>query len=85
MGVEVVDDLLSNIADGAHGDDDTVSVRSAVVVEELIVRSELLIYLVHVLLDNVRKRLIELVAGLAVLEECISVLVGTAHVRMLRV
>ncbi|CAN3974044.1 1-deoxy-D-xylulose-5-phosphate synthase, partial [Dysosmobacter welbionis] len=35
--IQIVDDLLSHVADGAHGDDDAVCVGSAVVVEQLIV------------------------------------------------
>ena len=36
--VHVVDNFLSNVADGAHRDDDAVSVGGAVVVEQLVVR-----------------------------------------------
>ena len=35
VGVQVVDDFLGHVADGAHGDDDAVSIGSAVVVEQL--------------------------------------------------
>src|SRR5699024_9436420 len=41
VGVEVVDDLLGHVANGAHGDDDAVSIGSAVVVEELVVGAQL--------------------------------------------
>ena len=41
VGVQVVDDFLGHVADGAHGDDDAVGVRGAVVVEELVVGAEL--------------------------------------------
>ncbi len=34
LGVQVVDDLLGHVADGAHGDDDVLGVRGAVVVEQ---------------------------------------------------
>ena len=37
VGVEVVDDFLGHVADGAHGDDNAVGVGGAVVVEQLIV------------------------------------------------
>src|SRR5699024_4608489 len=43
VSVEVVDDFLGHVADGAHGDDDAVSVGSAVVVEQLIVGAQLLV------------------------------------------
>ena len=85
VGVEVVDDLLEGVAEGAHADDHAVGVIGAVVVEEVIARAELLVDLVHVGLDHGGKRVVGLVAGLAVLEEDVAVLVGAAGVRVLRV
>ena len=85
MGVQIVDNLLGDIADGAHRDDDAVGVGRAVVVEQLVVGAELGVDLVHVLLDNGGQGLIVLVAGLAVLEEDIAVFVAAAHVGMLGV
>lgn len=41
MSVEVVNDLLSHVADGAHGDDDPVGVGCAIIVEELVVGAQL--------------------------------------------
>ena len=79
VSVHVVDDFLCHVADGTHGDDDAVSVGSAVVVEELIVSAQLLVDLAHVLLDGLGEGVIVLVAGLAMLEEDVAVLVGTAH------
>ena len=76
---EVVDDLFRNVADGAHSDDDAVSVGSAVVVKELVVGAELFVYLAHVLLDYLRDGVVVAVGSLAVLEEDISVLVRAAH------
>ena len=75
---EVVDDFLGHIADGAHGDDDPVGVRGAVVVEELVVGAQLLVDLAHVLLHHGGQSVVVLVAGLAVLEEDVAVLVGAA-------
>ena len=85
MGVEVVDDLLGHVADGAHGDDDAVGVGRAVVVEELVVGAELLVDLVHVLLDHRGQRVVAPVARLAVLEEDVAVLVAAARGGMLGV
>ena len=39
VGVEVVDDLLEGVAEGAHADDHAVGVIGAVVVEEVIARA----------------------------------------------
>ena len=85
VGVQIVDDLLGHIADGAHGHDDAVSIGSAVVVEQLIVGAQLGVDLVHVLLHHGGQGLVVLVAGLAVLEEDVAVLVGAAHMGMLGV
>ena len=85
MGVQVVDDLLRHVADGAHGHDDPVGVGCAVVVEQLVVGTQLGIDLVHVLLHHGGQSGIVLVAGLTVLEEDISVLVAAPHMGMLRV
>ena len=85
MGVEVVDDFLGHVADGAHRDDDAVSVGRAVVVEELVVGAELLVDLAHVLFHDFGESVVVLVAGLAVLEERITVLMGAAHGGMLGV
>ena len=79
VGVEVVDDLLGHVVDGAHGDDDAVGVGSAIVVEGLVVGAQLGVDLVHVLLNDGGELVVVLVAGLAVLEEDVAVLVGAAH------
>ena len=79
VGVQVVDDLLGHVADGAHGDDHPVGVGGAVVVEQLVVGAQLGVDLAHVLLDDAGDGVIVLVGGLAVLEEDVAVLVGAAH------
>ena len=85
VGVEVVDDLLENVAERAHADDHAVGVGGAVVVEQAVISAELGIDLVHVLLDNGGQLVVGRVAGLAVLEEDVAVLVGTTGVRVLGV
>ncbi len=85
VGVHVVDDFLGHVADGAHGDDDAVRVGRAVVVEQLVVGAQLLVDLAHVLLDHCGQLVVVPVAGLAVLEEDVAVLVGTAGGGMLGV
>ena len=85
VGVQIIDDLLGHVADRAHGDNDAVGVGSAIVVEQLVISAQLLVDLVHILLNDGGQSLIELVAGLAVLEEDISVFVRAAGVGPLRV
>src|SRR5699024_9314263 len=51
-GVQVVDDLVGHVADGAHGHDDAVCVGCAVVVEQVVVGADLLVDLGHVLLND---------------------------------
>ena len=85
VGVQVVDDFLGHVADGAHRNDDAVGVRGAVVVEQLVIGAELLVDLLHVVLDYAGDGLVILVRSLAVLEEDVAVLVAAAHLRMLGV
>ena len=85
LSQHIVDDLLCHVADGAHSDHDAVCVGSAVVVEELVVGAQLDVDLVHVLLDDGGQSVVVAVAGLAVLEEDITVLSGAAEHRMLGV
>ena len=73
-GVHVVDDLFRNVADRAHGDDNAVSVGSAVVVEGLVVCAQLFVDLVHVLLNDSGESVVVGVASLSVLEEDVAVL-----------
>ncbi len=79
VGVQVIDDFLCNVADGAHRDDHAVGVLCAVIVEQLVVGAELGVDLAHILLNDARDSVIILVRSLAVLEEDVAVLVGTAH------
>ena len=53
-------------------------ISSAVVIEQLVVRADLGVYLVHVLLNDSRKSIIVRIAGLSCLEEDIGVLSGTS-------
>ena len=83
--VQVIDDLFGHVADGAHSHDDAVGIRRAIVVEEVVVRADLVVDLLHAALDDRRERVVVAVAGLAMLEEDVAVLVRAAHGRMLRV
>ena len=85
LGGQIVDDFLGNVADGAHSDDNTICVGSAVVVEQLVVGAELGVDFVHVLLDDLGHSVVVLVASLTMLEEDVAVFVGTAHDRALGV
>ena len=82
---QVIDRLLDRIADGTHSNDDVLCVLSSVVVEQLIVCSDLSIYLVHVILNDSRHCIVVRVACLSCLEEDIRVLSGTSLARMVRV
>ena len=84
-GVQVVDDLVSNVADGAHSHDHTVSIGCAVVVEQIVVGAQLCVDLGHVLLNNSRQSVVNAVACLTMLEEHVAVLVGAAHLGVLGV
>mgnify|MGYP000615152220 CR=1 FL=1 len=85
VGVQVIDDFLEGVAEGTHADDHAVGVVGAVVVEQMVAGTELGVHLVHVGLDDGRQRVVGAVAGLAVLEEDIAVLMGAASGGVLRV
>ena len=85
MSVEVVDDLLEGVHEGAHADHDVLSLGITVVIEEVIVGAELLVHLVHVVLNDRRQLVVGGVASLTMLEEDVAVLMGAAVVRMLGV
>ena len=55
-----------------------LSISSAEVVEQFIIRADLLIHLVHIILNNRRKSVIIRIARLSCLEEDIRVLSGTS-------
>ena len=83
LSEHIVDNFLCHVADGAHSDNYTLCVRCAVVVEQLVVGADLGIDLIHVVLNDSGERIVELVAGLTVLEEDIAVLSGAAEHGML--
>ena len=72
--VEVVDDLHRGLTDGAHCDDDALGVRRAVVVKELIIAPGERVDFVHLLLHDLRQRIVGRVAGLTGLEEGVGIL-----------
>ena len=82
---QVVDRLVDRLADRTHSDDDALSIRCAIVIEQLVVRADLGIDLVHVLSHDRRQLVIELVACLACLEEDVRILCGTHLARMVRI
>ena len=82
---QVVNNFLGNVADGAHSDDNAVSILGAVVVEQVVVGAQLLIDLGHVLLNNGGQGLVSGVASFTMLEEDVAVLVRTAHLGVLGV
>ena len=60
--MQVIDRLLDRITYRTHSDDNLLSVLSSVVVEQLVVGADLCIYLVHVLLNDSRHRIVVRVA-----------------------
>ena len=73
MSVHIVYNFFCNVAYRTHSYDNSVCIRSAVVVEELIVCTELFVYLAHVFFNNIGKSIVIFVAGFSVLEEYIAV------------
>ena len=83
--IHIINNFLGNVADRTHRNDDTVRIGSAVVVKQLVIGAELGVDLCHVVFHNARNCIIELVAGLTVLEEYVAILVRAAHHRVLRI
>ena len=81
----IIDGLIDRLADGAHSDDDGFRFRIAIIVEEAVVRTDLLVDLVHVLLNDCRHLIICRVACFTSLEEDIRVLSGASLARMIRI
>ena len=79
--IQVLNGLIDGLTDGTHRNDNVLSIRSAVVVEQLVVGADLLVYLVHVLFYNSGECIVVRVACLASLEEDIRVLSRTSRGR----
>ena len=75
--VQIINCLFDRLVYRAHRDDDLLCIRSAVVVEQAVVCADLLVDLLHVLLDNGGHCVVVLVAGFTCCEEDIRVLSGT--------
>ena len=82
--VEVVDDFFCAFANGTHSNDDFRCVRSAIVIERLVVCADLCIYFFHVSIYEVRSFVVNNVAGFPMLEEGFWLLCGTHGVRVIR-
>ena len=79
LGDKRVDGFLGSLCDRAHGDDHTVCILCAVVVEEAVFAAGDLGDLVHIFLHNLGHTVVCGVACLAVLEEDVAVLSHTAR------
>ena len=82
---QVVDSLLDGITYRTHCNDDFLSVCSSVVVKQLVVCSDLGVYLVHVFLNDRRHSIVVRITCLSCLEEDIRVLSGTSLAGMIRI
>ena len=85
LGVQIVNGLFHGTRNAAHCNNDAVGVGCAVVVEQVIVSACQSAYLFEIIFNNLRKRVVVRVAGLAHLEEDVGVLHRSAHKRVLRI
>ena len=83
--VQIVDQLFRTFTDGTHRDDDFLCVRCAIVVERLIVRTDLGIDHFHIFVDQIRCFQIGGVAGFSVLEEGFRLLCRAHRMRVVRI
>ena len=79
LGVQIVDDLLSAAGHAAHGYDDTLGIRSAVVVEQVILTAGQLADLRHIVLHHIGQLGVVGVVGLPQLEIDIGVIHQRTH------
>ena len=82
---QVIHDLLHRLTDGAHGDDNPLGIRCAVIIEELVVSAGQGIDGIHLCLNNIRQSVVGRVAGLSALEEGVRILQCGADGRVLGV
>ena len=85
MCIKGVCDIFADIRDRADGNDDAVSIRSTIVVKEVIFSAGDSADLVHVALNDVRKCIVIGVCGFAVLEVDIRIFCCAADDRVIRV
>jgi len=85
LGVQIVDHLLGAAAHGAHGHDDALGIRCAVVVEQVVLTAGQLADLRHVVLHDVGQLGIGRVVGLAELEVDVGVIHQRTHTGIFRV
>ena len=83
--IEILRDLLRRLANRAHGDDDAVCIRCAVVVKEVVLTPRDLCHLRHCFLNESRNGIIVAIDRLTPLEVDIRVLCRAAHHRMIRI
>ena len=83
--VKLVHGLAHRAGNTSHGHHHIRGIRRAIVVEEFVVASGDGVDLSEILLHDAREGVVIRIAGLAVLEECVWVLDGAAHQRMLRI
>ena len=79
VSYEVIDGLTRSLRNGAHSDDDAVSILCSVIVEEAVFATGELVDLFHVFLHDGGHFVVEAIASLAVLEEVVGVLSHTAR------
>ena len=83
--VKEVNCFLNGVANRTHSNDYTLSVLCAVVIKELIICTDFLVYLLHICFGSGNSVVVILVTSLSVLEENIGVLGRTAKNRSFRI
>ena len=85
MCIQVINDFFRNVADRTHGNNHTVGIFGAIVIEQLVICAQLGVHRVHAIFHNLRQLIIMAVAGLAMLEEDVAVFVRATRRRMFRI
>ena len=85
VSVHIIDSLVYSLTNRTHSDDYSVCIFCTIVVEKLVVSTNLSVNLVHVVLNNFRYYIIETVRSLSCLEEDVRVLSCTSLLRTVRI
>ena len=82
---QIIDRLLDRVTHRTHSNDHVLCILCSIIVEQLVICTDLLIYFVHVVLNDSRKSIVIRVTCLSCLEEDIRVLSRTSLARMIRI
>ena len=85
FGVQIIYSFFDDVTDGTHGNNDTIGIRSAVIIKQVIFTTGQLFEFGHIPFNDFRQRVIVTVGNFAFLEIDVRILRCTADYRMIGV